>query len=94
MITNEVINEAANLIGSFVIERRKALGLTQKQLADRAGLGIATVKRVELGKFVPDGKSLLKLCAALDCYFFFAEKESNEPLVTAMRKRWGDKIGN
>lgn len=34
----------------FVKERRKALGLTQRDLADRAGLGLRFVRELEQGK--------------------------------------------
>ena len=34
----------------FVKERRKALGLTQKDLADRAGVGLRFVRDLEQGK--------------------------------------------
>ena len=35
---------------SFVKERRKALGLTQLDLADRAGVGIRFIRELEQGK--------------------------------------------
>ena len=34
----------------FVKERRKALGLTQRDLADRAGVGLRFVRDLEQGK--------------------------------------------
>lgn len=37
-------------IGSFVRERRRALGLTQQQLADRAGVGLNFVYQLEKNK--------------------------------------------
>lgn len=85
---DEVLNEARRLIAGFIKSRREELGLTQQELADKAGLGWATVQRTEAGKFIPDGKSLLKLCYALDCFFFFGEKESDEPFIKAFRDRW------
>ena len=35
---------------NFVKERRKALGLTQSDLADRAGVGLRFVRELEQGK--------------------------------------------
>ena len=35
---------------AFVKERRRALGLTQKGLADRAGVGLRFVRELEQGK--------------------------------------------
>lgn len=88
MIKDEVINEARDLIAGFILSRRKELNFTQQDLADRAGLGLATIQRIEGKKFIPDGKSLLKICYALDCFFFFGEKESDEPFIQAFRDRW------
>lgn len=34
----------------FVKERRKALGLTQRELADRAGVGLRFIRDLEQGK--------------------------------------------
>lgn len=34
----------------FIKERRRALGLTQKDLADRAGVGLRFVRELEQGK--------------------------------------------
>ena len=87
-MNDQVIKEARDMIAGFIVNRRQELGYTQAELAERAGLGRATVERIEGRKFLPDGKSLLKLCHALDCYFFFAEKESDDTLVKAMRRRW------
>ena len=37
-------------LAKFVIERRKALKLTQTQLADKAGVGLRFVRELERGK--------------------------------------------
>ncbi len=34
----------------FIKERRKALGLTQRELADRAGVGLRFIRDLEQGK--------------------------------------------
>jgi y4mF family transcriptional regulator len=38
------------LISKFVKERRKELGLTQPDLADRAGVGLRFIREMEQGK--------------------------------------------
>ena len=38
------------LISHFVKERRKATGLTQRDLADRAGVGLRFIRELEQGK--------------------------------------------
>jgi y4mF family transcriptional regulator len=39
-----------DLLIKFVKERRRALGLTQKDLADRAGVGLRFIRDLEQGK--------------------------------------------
>lgn len=39
-----------NLISKFIKEKRKRLGLTQLELADRAGVGIRFIRDLEQGK--------------------------------------------
>ena len=54
-------------MGTTIAKLRKKLGLTQRQLADLAGVLHQHVSRWELGTCTPDTKSLLKLAAALNC---------------------------
>jgi len=51
--------------GRFIAERRKGLGLTQAQLAERIGVGDKAVSKWETGKGLPEISALLPLCAAL-----------------------------
>lgn len=46
---------------------RKKAGLTQKQLADKTNLSIATIQGYEQGKYEPKTDTLHKLRKALDC---------------------------
>lgn len=39
-----------NVIGKYIKEERKKLGLTQKEFAMRAGLGLRFVRELEQGK--------------------------------------------
>lgn len=57
-------------IGDFFVNRRQQLGWTQKEVADQARLGEATIHRIEYGRQLPDGKGLLKICEALQCVFY------------------------
>ena len=52
-------------ISQIISERRKALGITQTELAEMAGVGIATVKDIERGKGNPSLKTLEQLCTVL-----------------------------
>ena len=62
--------------------------ITKQQLADMSGMGIATIKRFESGKFWLNLKQYLILCHYLKCYPFVEEVESTKELATMMRNRW------
>ncbi len=53
------------LLGRRVADRRRRLGLTQGDLAARAGVRHETVNRVERGKTSPDFSTIRKLVTAL-----------------------------
>lgn len=53
-------------IGTFIAERRKSAGLTQKELAERLSLSDKTVSKWETGHGMPDNSLLLELCRILD----------------------------
>ncbi len=46
---------------------RAQRSMTQEALARRAGVSRVTVNRVERGKYIPDGVTILRLAAALEC---------------------------
>lgn len=52
-----------------VVERRKELGMTQEELAERMGTSQAQVWRIESGSFNPTAKTLSRLENALDISF-------------------------
>jgi len=56
----------ANYTGNQIAERRKALGLTQKQLADRLHVTDKAVSKWERGINFPDLYLMEALAAALD----------------------------
>lgn len=87
-MNEKVLLEARNLISGFLKNRREELKITQQQLADASGMGIATIKRFESGKFWLNLKQYLILCHHLKCYPFVEEVESNKELATMMRNRW------
>lgn len=90
-MNEQVLHEARELIAGFISTRRKELGVSQAELAERTGLGIATIKRMEDAKFWPNMKQFMILCHALDLYFFVEEKEGNGPYAKTMRERWSRK---
>jgi len=53
-------------IGDKLKETRKRRLLTQEQLADKAGVGINTITRIERNQVEPQGRTIRKLAQALD----------------------------
>ncbi len=87
-MNEKVLLEARALISGFLQNRRKELGMTQEQLAELSGMGIATIKRFESGKFWLNLKQYLILCHYLKCYPFIEEIESDKEFAKMMRQRW------
>lgn len=59
--------ESCSQIIDLLIERRKMLNLTQKQLADATGLAQSGIARLESKKTVPQLDTLMKVATALGC---------------------------
>jgi DNA-binding XRE family transcriptional regulator len=57
---------AALLLGQMVYDRRIALGLTQAELAARAGMSQPQLSRLELGGATPTVPLLARLAEAMD----------------------------
>lgn len=83
-----LLNEARKLISGFLKSRREELGITQAELAEASGMGIATIKRFESGRFWLNLKQYLILCHHLKCYPFIEEIESDKEFAKMMRNRW------
>jgi transcriptional regulator with XRE-family HTH domain len=52
-------------IGDKLRDTRKRKLLTQQELADRAGIGVNTVIRIERNQVDPQGRTIRKLAEAL-----------------------------
>ena len=53
-------------IGRFIAERRRAVSLTQMQLAEKLNITDRAVSKWERGKSLPDASIMLELCEILD----------------------------
>jgi transcriptional regulator with XRE-family HTH domain len=53
-------------IGEKLRETRKRKLLTQQQLAERTGVGVATIIRIERNQVEPRGSTIRKLAEALE----------------------------
>jgi ribosome-binding protein aMBF1 (putative translation factor) len=67
---------AALLLGQMVYDRRTALGLTQAELAARAGMTQPQLSRLESGGAAPTIPPLARLAAALDAELDIAFRPS------------------
>jgi transcriptional regulator with XRE-family HTH domain len=54
-------------IGKFIKDRRTSKNLTQGDLAKAAGVRLATISDIELGKLDFKIDTLLRIATALDC---------------------------
>ena len=50
-MNEQILLEARNLISGFLKNRRNELSMSQDKLAELSGMGIATIRRFESGKF-------------------------------------------
>ena len=53
-------------IGKYIAEKRKALGLTQMELAEKLGMSNKSVSKWERGVCLPDVSVYMDLCEALE----------------------------
>ena len=66
IILSEEEHTALKRIGDRLRFGRQRLGWTQVDLAHRSGIGVATVRRIELGTVTPHPTSVRKLAEALE----------------------------
>lgn len=87
-MNEKVLLEARGLISGFLRSRREELGMTQQELADASGMGVATIRRFEGGRFWLNLKQYLILCHHLRCYPFVSTHEGKDEFAKMMRERW------
>lgn len=74
-------NKTSNLIASKMKKARKARGLSQKELAEKAGVSAGLVGQLEMGKVNASFKTLKKLSEVLGvsvCYLILEQEEVEE----------------
>ncbi|MCX7192357.1 MAG: helix-turn-helix transcriptional regulator [Proteobacteria bacterium] len=54
-------------VGALIATRRKALGLTQSELAEQVNIEQESMSRIETGTITPSLSRLVSLADALDC---------------------------
>jgi transcriptional regulator with XRE-family HTH domain len=88
MMNEKVLLQAREIISGFLKARREELQLSQAALAEKTGLGIQTIKRMEDAKFWPGLKQYLIVCEALHLFPAIAELEADDPIAAALRSNW------
>lgn len=77
-------------IGSRISARRRALGLTQEQVAERMDVSIQMISNLELGKKAIRPENLVKVCTVLDIsadYLLFGHNSWRENAEIAQKIR-------
>ncbi|ATY84501.1 XRE family transcriptional regulator [Kyrpidia spormannii] len=77
----------AELIGAMVLRRRQ-LGLTQEQLAEKAGVKQSAIARLETGNAVPRLDTLIRIADALDLRLKLVPEEAGRELSAASEGLW------
>src|SRR6185312_16559262 len=70
MANSKIMSNPTHLehIGSNIKELRRFRKLTQQELAEAAGLRLATISDIELGKANFQFNTLVRIASALNCY--------------------------
>lgn len=55
------------MVGMVICQRRKSLGMTQEELAEKVGIGQQSLSRIEQGRTAPRFERLPIFANALDC---------------------------
>ena len=79
MLNVEYIVNMATTFGELLREKRRAAGLSQRQLADRAGVDFSYISKLENGRLpAAADDTVVRICAILGCpaeEFFTAAKK-------------------
>lgn len=86
-------------IGKYIAGKRKSLGMTQKQLAEKIGMSDKSVSKWERGICLPDVSVYLELCEILGISLneFLAQTPNSkylEKLRAALRQPWLSVLSN
>jgi DNA-binding XRE family transcriptional regulator len=64
----DAVNMSNQRLADRLLQRRQEAGLTQKDLATRAGVRVETLNRIEKGRTTPDFRTVRKLVTAMNEY--------------------------
>jgi len=66
--TLDAMNISDQRLADRLLQRRQDAGLTQKDLAELAGIRVETLNRIEKGRTTPDFRTIRKLVNAINQY--------------------------
>jgi len=87
-MNEKTLLEARKIIAGFLKSRREELKISQAALAEKTGLGIQTIKRMEDAKFWPGFKQYLIVCESLHLFPTISEMEADDEIAAALRFSW------
>ena len=67
MVSSRNVQPEGELFGLRLRETRQKRGLTQRALAERAGMSLTYLNNMEHGLKIPSLTTILRLAVALDC---------------------------
>ena len=75
-------------IGKYIAGKRKGLGLTQKQLAEKLGMSDKSISKWERGVCLPDVSVYMELCAILGISIneFLAGEDIDKGNIVELKK--------
>ena len=78
-------NSLAQIVGQAIFQRRRALGMSQEELAEKVGIGQQSLSRMEQGKTAPRFERLQNLADSLGCRVvdLFAEPQESADFYAA-----------
>lgn len=79
-------NSLTRLVGRNIYSKRKRLGLTQEELAERIGIGQQSLSRMEKGRIAPKFERLQIIADTLGCPVADLFRE-NDPDTSALVER-------
>jgi transcriptional regulator with XRE-family HTH domain len=70
----------ASIVGENISRRRKRMGITQAELAERLDMGGDSLSRIEKGVVAPRFQRLEDIAASLDCSVADLFRQDGDPL--------------
>ena len=87
MNEHEQLKQTLDGLAARIRERRKALGLTQEKLAERAGLSVNFLAQLEISYKMPSLRTLVLLASAL-------EADISDLFPASRHEKWYDEVDN